>query len=87
MRGRSSPLEVAIEKKTTGRFLALELVDGADARVAAGERGAQGANLGVVGRDDEDVVPAEAVLAAVAVDVGAADQARDLGRDRGGLLG
>ncbi len=47
MRGISSLLEVAIEKKTIAAFLTLEAVDGPDL-YAAGEVGAQTADLGVV---------------------------------------
>jgi hypothetical protein len=84
-RGRSSPLEVAIEKKTTGGLLPLELVDSADPCVRA-EPLSQASHLCAVGRHDEHVVPTEAALAAVAFGVHAADQLLELGGDPVGLL-
>ena len=85
LRGRSSPLEVAIEKKTTGASCPWNLST-VPTRARRPRRAAQAAHLGVVGRDDEDVVPAEAVLAPVAVGEACRRSAVELGGDPVGLL-
>ena len=86
MRGTSAPEEVAIEKNTTARLLALELVDGADAH-ASGQSGRQAAHLGVVGGHDHDVLRAQWSRDAVGVGDGSPLQILDGGADQLGLLG
>jgi hypothetical protein len=66
-------------------FLALEFVDGADAR-AGRQRLPQQVDLHVVGGDDEDVVDADAVFLAVAVDEVLMQQVVVQGADAGGFF-
>ena len=66
MRGRSSPDEVAIEKNTTGASWPWNLST-VPTRTPSGSALAQTAHLGVVGRDDEDVVAADGRVLAVRV--------------------
>ena len=62
-RGTSSPLEVVIEKNTTGACWPWNLST-VPTRAPRGQPVAQVAHLGVVGRDDEDVVERELALGA-----------------------
>ena len=85
LRGTSSPLEVAIEKKTMGASWPWNLST-VPTRTPAGQARAQAVHLGVVGRDDHEVLVAERAGRAVGVGEGAAAHAGDQRRDLGHLL-
>ena len=86
LRGTSAPLDVAIEKKTTGASWPWNLST-VPTRAPRGQRLGQARDLRVVRRDDEDVVEAEGRGSALRVCPLLPEQPLELLADALGLLG